>query len=73
MEESCVCVCQVTAVVFDSLRPHGLQPARLLCLWGSPGKNIGMGCYFLLWASSQLSDQTHVSDVFRIGRQILYH
>ena len=24
----------------DSLRPHGLQPARLLCPWDSPGKNI---------------------------------
>jgi len=21
------------------LRPHGLQPTRLLCLWDSPGKN----------------------------------
>ena len=22
------------SVVFNSVRPHGLQPARLLCLWG---------------------------------------
>ena len=35
-------------VMFDSLRPHGLQPARLLCPWDSPGKNTGAGCYFLL-------------------------
>ena len=28
----------------DSLRPHGLQPARLLCPWDSPGKNAGVGC-----------------------------
>ena len=28
--------------------PHGLQPSRLLCLWDSPGKNIGVGCHFLL-------------------------
>ena len=27
----------------DPLRPHGLQPARLLCAWGSPGKNTGAG------------------------------
>ena len=27
------------SVVSDSLRPHGLQPARLLCPWNSPGKN----------------------------------
>ncbi|CAM9646205.1 unnamed protein product [Rangifer tarandus platyrhynchus] len=26
--------CSVTAVVSDSLRPHGLQSARLLCPWG---------------------------------------
>ena len=32
----------------DSLRPHGLQPARLLCPWDSPGKNTGVGCYFLM-------------------------
>ena len=29
-------------------RPHGLQPARLLCPWDSPGKNTGVGCHFLL-------------------------
>ena len=32
----------------DSLWPHGLQPARLLCLWDFPGKNTGAGCHFLL-------------------------
>ena len=26
-----VCVCVSCSVVSDSLRPHGLQPARLLC------------------------------------------
>ena len=31
-----------------SLRPHGLQPARPLCPWDSPGKNPGVGCQFLL-------------------------
>ena len=36
------------SVVSDSLRPHGLQPARLLCPWNSPGKNTGVGCHFLL-------------------------
>ena len=24
------------------------QPTRLLCPWGSPGKNTGVGCHFLL-------------------------
>ena len=32
----------------DSLRPHGLQPTRVLCPWDSPGKNTGVGCHFLL-------------------------
>ena len=31
----------------DSLRPQGLQPTRLLCPWDFPGKNTGVGCYFL--------------------------
>ena len=35
-------------VVSDSLRPHGLYPARLLCPWDSPGKHTGVGCHFLL-------------------------
>ena len=25
-----------------------MQPARLLCLWDSPGKNTGVGCHVLL-------------------------
>ena len=32
----------------DSLQPHVLQPARLLCPWDSPGKNNGVGCHALL-------------------------
>ena len=35
-------------VLSDSLRPHGLQPARLLCPRHFPGKNTGVGCHFLL-------------------------
>ena len=31
-----------------SLWPHGLYPTKLLCPWNSPGKNVGMGCHFLL-------------------------
>ena len=31
-----------------SVRPHRRQPTRLLCPWGSPGKNTGVGCHFLL-------------------------
>ena len=42
------CCCQITSVVSDSVRPHGLQPTRLLHPWDSPGKNTGVGCHFLL-------------------------
>ena len=30
------------------LRPHGLQPTRLLYPWDFPVKNTGVGCHFLL-------------------------
>ena len=36
------------SVVSDSLQPHGLQPARLLCPWDFPGNSTGMDCHFLL-------------------------
>ena len=36
------------SVVFDSSRPHGLQPTRLLRPWDSPGKSTGVGCHRLL-------------------------
>ena len=39
-----VCVCVSRSVLSNSLRPHGLKPARLLCPWSSPGKNTGVGC-----------------------------
>ena len=36
------------SVMSDSSRPHGLQPTRLLCPWGCPGKSTGVGCHCLL-------------------------
>ena len=32
----------------DSVRPQRWQPTRLPHPWDSPGKNIGVGCHFLL-------------------------
>ena len=32
----------------ESLRPHGVEPARLLCPWDSPGKNTRVDCHALL-------------------------
>ena len=36
------------SVMSDSLRPHGLQPTRLLSPWDFSGKNAGVGCHALL-------------------------
>ena len=36
------------SVVSDSLPSHRLRPTRLLCPWGSPGKNTGVHCHSLL-------------------------
>ena len=36
------------SIVPNSLRPHGLQPTRLLRPWDFPGKSTGVGCHCLL-------------------------
>ena len=36
------------SVMSISLRPYGLQSARLLCPWDSPGKYTRVGCHALL-------------------------
>ena len=33
------------SVMSNSLRPHGLQPTRLLRPWDFPGKSAGVGCH----------------------------
>ena len=43
----CECVLRCS-FVSNSLQLHGLQPARFLCPWNSPGKNIGTGFHFIL-------------------------
>ena len=45
--KSSVRACGVASVVSDSVRPHGVQPTRLLCPWDSPGKKTGVGGHFL--------------------------
>ena len=42
------CVCAKSLQLCLTLWPYGLWPARLLCPWGSPGKNTGVGCHPLL-------------------------
>ena len=47
-----------------------LQPSRLLCPWASPGKNMGVGCHFLL--QGILLTQGSKQHLLHCG-QILYH
>ena len=58
------------SVVSDSLRPHGLQPPKLLHLWDSAGQNTGVSCHALL--QGDLPEQG-----LNLGlphcRQTLYH
>ena len=53
-----------------TLWPHGLQPVRLLCPWGSPGKNTRM-CSHSLLQGIFLSQGLNPG--LLLCRQILYH
>ena len=35
----------ITSVVFNSVQPYGVQPARFLCPWDSLGRSTGVGCH----------------------------
>ena len=52
------------------LWPRGLQPARLLCPWDSPGRNTGVGGHFLLQGIF-LTQESNFSLLH--CRQIVYH
>ena len=58
------------SVMSDSLRPHGLWPARFLCPRDSPGKKTGVGSHSLL-------HRIFLTQGLNLGllycRQILYH
>ena len=68
------------SVVSNSLWPHGMYLARLLCPWDFPGKNTGSGYHFLLQgdlpdpgikstslASSVLADGFFTSNAATVG------
>ena len=55
--------------MFDSLQPRGLQPARLLRPWNSPGKNTGVGSHSLLQGLFQTQE---LNQDLVDRRQILY-
>ena len=71
---TCVQACPGTSVVSNSLRPHGLSPARLLCLLAILQARI------LEWAampssrgSSLLRDRTCISYISCTSREVLDH
>ena len=50
-----------------------MQSSRLLCPWGSPGKNTGVDCHTLLQGIFPTQGSNGISCVSCIGRQVLYH
>ena len=58
------------SVMSDSLRPHGVEPTRLLCPLNFPGKNTGVGCHFLL---QQIFPTQGLNPGLLHCRQVLYH
>ena len=66
------------SVVSDSLWPHGLWSARLLCPWKFPGKNTRVICHFLTqglnlcllhlrhWQADSLP-LSHLENLFELG------
>ena len=42
------CISVSCSVISNSLQPHGLYPATLLCPWGFSSKHTGLSCHSLL-------------------------
>ena len=57
-------------VCLTLLRPHGLEPARLLCPWDFPGKNTEVDCHFLLQGIFPTQGS---NPCLLLGRWIRYH
>ena len=58
------------SVMTDFLRPHGVEPTRLLCPLDFPGKNTRVGCLFLLQG---IFPTQRLNLRLLYCRQILYH
>ena len=74
----CVCVCVSRSVMSNSLWPHGLWPAKLLCSWNFSGRNTGNYCHFLLQGIFLTQESNPALLLWRKSAlknlwQILYH
>ena len=66
----CMCGCMPSCIqLFATLWTAAHQ---LLCPWDSPGKNTGVGCHTLFQDIFPTRDQSPVSCITYIGRQVLY-
>ena len=56
------------------IRPHGLQPTRLLRPWDFPGKSTGVGCHCLLrvWAPKEEPTSQHLDIRVWDGQCLLF-
>ena len=63
--------CWVPSVLSNSMQPYGLELARLLCSWASPGKNAGVGCR-AVFQGLFLAQGSNLS-LWCISRWALYH
>ena len=76
MSDICFCLFLLLSlysckVMLNSLRPHGLQIARLFCSWDFPGNNTGVGCHFLLQGIFRTQGQNlHLLRLLQVN---LYH
>ena len=64
------CSCWIYQSYPALLWPHGQQPTKLLCPWGFPGKNAGVGCHFFLQGIFRTSGSKMY---LLLGWWILYH
>ena len=60
------------SVMSDPLRPRRLQPARLFCPWIFQARILEWVAVSFFSRSSQLRDQTCISSIACVGRQILF-
>ena len=69
----CACMCAVTSVMSNSLRPLGLQPTTFLCPWDTPGKNTGVGYHAFFQGIFPTQGSNPNLSVSCFGKWVLYH